>query len=392
MSTVDKKIYSRYDRNMKRFVVIGGGAAGLAAAVLLSQKGEVTVLERGERVGRKLSASGNGQGNITNLHMGKEHYFSDDLEKVGRILQKYGAEETISFFERMGGIYLPDERGRVYPAGRQASALTDLLRTRLAREEVRVIYGAKVDKIDFSGDFSVEWERGSLHADAVLLAAGGKAAPNYGTDGQSYALAEKFGHTVTPLKPVLVQIKCDPDAVRGLRGIRVDGNIRVLRGAKLIVERRGDILFTESGISGDASFFISSYAETGDALELDFLPAVSEERLLPVLGDGRIERLLCVVNNGLARALARMGEGNPQTLLRLIKHYPLTVTGTLGFAYAQATRGGIPLSETDENLMSLKRRGLFFAGEILNVDGECGGYNLQWAFASARAAAEGMLT
>ena len=231
-----------------------------------------------------------------------------------------------------------------------------------------------------------------MTADKVLLAAGGKAAPNFGTDGSAYALAEGFGHSVTPCRPVLVQLKCDPASVRGLKGIRVDGTVRVLRNGKVKCERRGDILFTESGISGDAVFLASSYAQTGDDIELDLLPDVSAERLLSVLKDGAPERLLCVVNNGLARMLLRRAETENLPLLKLIKSFPLTVMGTLGFAYAQATRGGIPLSETDENLMSLKRENLYFAGEILNVDGECGGYNLQWAFTSAHAVAEGMLS
>lgn len=392
MSTLDKKYYFVYHSDMQKIAIIGGGASGMACAVLLARKGlTVTVLERGERLGRKLSASGNGQGNVTNRNMGKEFYFSDDLEKVGRLLSRFGSGDAVRFLESMGGVFLPDPRGRVYPAGRQASAVTDLLRGEMARLGVNVVYGAHVRRLTYEKSFSVFWDGGGTTADKVVLAAGGKAAPNFGTDGSAYALAERFGHSVTPCAPVLVQLKCDPAAVRGLKGIRVDGALRVFRGGERIYENRGDVLFTESGISGDATFRASSHAKQGDRLEIDLLPEVSEERLLNILQKGGEERLLCVVNNGLGRVLYKRAGGNATALAALIKRFPLEVTGTLGYAYAQVTRGGIPLKETDENLMSIYRKDLYFTGEILNADGECGGYNLQWAFTSAFAAAEGIL-
>ena len=375
-------------------IVIGGGAAGMTASVLLARKHcNVILLERGERLGRKLSASGNGQGNVTNIDMGPEHYFSDDREKVARALARFSNAHTVRFLEELGGIFLPDPRGRVYPAGRQASAVTDLLRAELARLGVDVRLNAQVTRLSFDGNFRAVCGGQTFSAEKVILAAGGKAAPNFGTDGSAYALAEGFGHTVLPCSPVLVQLRCDPARVRGLKGVRIDALLRVVRRGTEIYAGRGDVLFTESGVSGDAVFRASSYAEKGDELLLDFLPDVEEVRLKQALKRNTgAEKLLCVVNNALGRALWKQSGGEEAALLRLLKSFPLTVTGTLGFAYAQATRGGIPLAETDENLQSVKRRGLFFAGEILNVDGECGGYNLQWAFTSAHLAAEGALS
>lgn len=371
---------------MEKIAVIGGGASGLACAVHLARKGRnVVVLERGERLGRKLSATGNGQGNVTNTDMGAEHYFSDDPERVARALARFGDTHTVRFLESMGGIFLPDSRGRVYPCGRQASAVTDLFRRELSRLGVTVLLNAQVKELSRRERFLLKGDFGSEEADAVVLAAGGRAAPNFGTDGSAYRLAEGFGHTVTQCSPALVQLKCDPSDVRGLKGIRTDAVVRVFRRGKRVFSCRGDVLFTESGISGDAAFRASSYARTGDAIELDLLPDVSERRLSAALDGG----LLCVVNNGLARALEKRASGK-QALLALLKAFPLTVTGTLGYAYAQVTKGGIPLAETDENLMSLFCRNLYLAGEILNVDGECGGYNLQWAFTSAYLVSEGL--
>ena len=378
---------------MMKIAVIGGGAAGLACAVLLARaKNEVVILERGERVGKKLSATGNGQGNVTNLNVSAAHYFSDDREKVGRILARFSAEDAVAFLEGMGGIFLPDSRGRVYPAGRQASAVTDLFRRETERLSVRVRTGARVEKISaatIGKRFCVTCADGEERADAVVLAAGGKAARQFGTDGTAYALAAPFGHTVTALSPVLVQLRCDPAAVRGLKGVRVDAGLRVLRAGREVYVCRGDVLFTESGISGDAVFRASSYAEKGDSVLLDFLPSVSEETLAKAVRAGA-DGLLCIVSNGLGRHIVRLAGGDRARECTLIKAFPLTVTGTLGFDYAQATRGGIPLRETDENLMSVYCHNLYFAGEILNVDGECGGYNLHWAFASAHAVAEAL--
>lgn len=365
----------------------------MACALFLAKNAdcEITLLERGERLGRKLSASGNGQGNVTNFNEGAEHYFSDDKGKVARALARFGAHDTVRFLEGMGGIFLPDARGRVYPAGRQASAVTDLMRRELSRLRVNICLGAQVRSLAYDGDFRAEWEGGHMTADAVVLAAGGCAAPNFGTDGNAYALAKAFGHTVTPLSPALVQLRCDPALVRGLKGIRLDGAVRVLRKGRELCAVRGDVLFTESGVSGDAVFRASSYAAAGDELIIDLLPDVERERLLAALAHGEGEnRLLCVVNNGLGRVLQKRAEGDVSRLAELVKNFRLKVTGTLGYAYAQVTKGGIPLAETDENFMSKKRKNLYFTGEILNVDGECGGYNLQWAFTSAYCAAEGI--
>lgn len=226
-----------------------------------------------------------------------------------------------------------------------------------------------------------------MFSDAAILCAGGKAAANFGTDGSAYALAQAFGHTVTPLSPALVQLRTDPDGVRGLKGIRMDALLTLEREGSEVCKFRGDVLFTDSGVSGDTVFRASSYARAGDVLHIDFLPDVPASRLKTIRKEGD---LLCILPNGLARKLQRCAGENAQTLRDFVKNYRLRVTGTLGFGYAQVTKGGIPLAETDEAFMSKFRSGLFFAGEILNVDGECGGYNLHWAFASAHAVAEAL--
>ncbi len=371
-----------FDTHTGCVAVIGGGAAGMACALRLARGGRKTVLiERGDRLGKKLSATGNGQGNVTNTDISPAHYRTDDPARLSRILSRYGTEEIVGFLESMGGIFLADGRGRVYPASRQASAVTDLFRGALAKCGADVLTGVHVRSVTYDGKFTLMWDGGQMCADAVVLAAGGKAAPAFGTDGSAYALARAFGHTVTPLSPALVPLKCDPALVRGLKGIRIDGALRLVRGGETLFSGRGDILFADGGVSGDLIFRASSYAQKGDVLELDLLPDVSPEKLQTVFQ--KTGSLLCVLPNGLARMLAREDE-----VCERIKRFLLPVTGDFGFARAQVTRGGIPLGETDEGLQSLLRRGLYFAGEILHADGDCGGYNLHWAFASGLCVAD----
>lgn len=398
----------RYNNRMKGKIiaVVGGGAGGMLCAHALAEGGENTVflIERGARAGRKLSATGNGQGNITNLHMDAGHYFSDDRDKVARILREFSPADLLSYLEKLGGLFESDERGRVYPCGRQASAVTDLLRFALERAGVRLLLGHTVCSLTREGDgYRLGFaEGGDLHADVVVLATGGKAAKNFGTDGTGYALARSLGHTLTPLFPALVQLKTETAPVRGLKGVRVHCLVTAFDGDKALHHARGDVIFTDYGVSGNAVFLLSSYLTDAAAprLTLDFLPDRGEEELALFLerkeGLCPRENLLgCVLPGALGRAvIRRAGEHGGFTARRaaaLVKGYPLIVTGTLGFDGAQVTRGGIPLSETDGGLQSLRAKNVYFCGEILNVDGECGGYNLHWAFSSAMHAARDIL-
>ncbi len=408
-----KKSYNK--TVMKRYAtaIIGGGAAGLFCAAALGNTEGVLVAERGERAGRKLSATGNGQGNITNLRMSPEHYFHLGGDPAGitvHALSEYGECDMISFLESLGGLFLADERGRVYPAGRQASAVTDLLRFTLARKGVRMQTQTRVMSLQRqSGRFLLEAEgpegKETFSADRVVLCTGGKAAKNFGTDGSAYALAEGLGHTVTKLYPSLVQLETERGPIRGLKGIRAEAELTAYsgqgKGRTRLARVRGDVIFTDYGISGDAVFRLSAFlteklAGERITVSIGFLPDVPEEKLcsalirkhdrFPDIPEGE---LLCgILNNQLGRAVARScAEKSAEALARKAKDFSLSVTGSLGFDSAQVTKGGIPLSEVDETLQSRLVKGLYFAGEILDVDGECGGYNLQWAYSSARVVA-----
>lgn len=401
------------DTKTYKIIVVGAGASGLFLTNLLLRRGEnpenILLIERGERVGRKLSATGNGQGNVTNLYVTNGGYFSvaDNADRVQSLVNAYSDESIKRFFADLGVPLLPDERGRVYPASRQASALTDALR--FAAADVPSLLGATVTSLTKTGGGyrvvvkTADGER-SYSAQNVVLCCGGKAAKNFGTDGNGYALATSLGHTLTKLYPSLVQLKTDTAYTKTLKGVRVNDAKLTARFDGGEISVTGDIIFTDYGVSGDAVFRVSAYftdkIDAGVALFIDFLPEVTETDLAALLARKqtaypRLEKgelLFGVVNNQIGRAIFRRANGDIAAAIDLVKRFPLQVTGSLGFDYAQVTKGGVPLSETDENLQSVRSKGLYFAGEILDADGACGGYNLQWAYASACAVADGILS
>ena len=394
------------ERKILTTAIVGGGASGLMLATTLCQsQPNIAVFERCERVGRKLSATGNGQGNITNLSCETEEYCSstpNGAKKAQTIIRAYGKERIFSFFERLGVLLCADERGRVYPAGRQASSLTDALRYFIAEKGVQVYTGARV--IDIKKDnalFCLTTESGEkFYAQTVVLCTGGKSAKNFGTDGSAYQMAINKGHTITPLYPSLVQLKTQTNTIKTLKGIRVtDAKVTAnyKGGTQSVV---GDIIFTDYGVSGDAIFRLSAYIadkiESGVTLSIDLLPSVTQQRIENVLKEKSRrfpqmpfgELLGGILNNQVGRAVMKLANGQSLSYASaIVKAFPLTVTGTLGFDYAQVTKGGLKMDEVDDNLQSKLGDGLYFAGEILDIDGHCGGFNLQWAYSSAQAVA-----
>ena len=392
-----------------KIAIIGGGAAGLMLACSLQNHDGVVVIERGERLGRKLSATGNGQGNLTNLGVLDAEYFSVSKTapaRIQNIIRAYDDKSMVAFFRSLGVLCIVDERGRVYPSGRQASSLTDALRFCLDRKGISVRLQTQVTKLQQEGAgfmLTLQTPLGEerLYAEQVVLCAGGKAAKNFGTDGTAYALAQGFGHTVTRLYPSLVQLKTDTKYTKTLKGIRINDGVITAQTPTRALSMQGDIIFTDYGVSGDAVFrlsaFIADEMESGRCnLSLDFLPQYTEEEVYALLRAKKSafpdialgELLFGVVNNQVGRAVMRRAESDIKRASGLVKAFPLTVTGSLGFDYAQVTKGGICLGEVTERLESRLQKGLYFAGEILDVDGQCGGFNLQWAYASAKTVAD----
>lgn len=375
--------------------IIGGGASGLAAAALLCRttKLDIALIEGGGRLGKKLAASGNGQGNISNAHISAQNYHGSGAARAYDIISCFGKVYERLFYGR----FTCDERGRIYPAGRQASALSDCLIAEVRRGGVNVFTGARVVSLEKGGQFVLRLSDGSsMTAKYVVMCVGGKAQKQFGTDGSSYALARAFGHRITPLFPSLVQLKTDVAHIKTLRGIRADCNLRAVAEDGGEMSARGDVIFTDYGVSGNAVFSVSPvFAGSRGKICIGFAPGISEEelaadiRLKQSLGYERSEVLALTLNNQIGRAIVRrVGSGDAAVIAHTAKNFTLEVNGTLGFDYAQVTRGGVDMSDVNDDLESALCPGLFFAGEVLDVDGDCGGYNLTWAFASAARVAE----
>ena len=384
-----------------QLAIVGGGASGLFLASAKPAQ-NIILFEKGERVGRKLSATGNGQGNLTNVRASQTPYFSSSNPALAQaIVRSHDEKELQEFMQKLGLLLVSDDKGRVYPAGRQASAITDALRFYIQKLGVQTKLSCAVLGLEKqNGLFKITAQDGTYYAENVALCSGGKASKNFGTDGTAYALAQNFLHGLTKLCPSLVQLKTETNFIKTLKGIRVSPArvTATYKGGTHTEE--GDILFTDYGVSGDAIFRLSAFCtdkiDDGVSLKIDFLPqfthgeiALAIEQKRKNLPDIEPSELLCgMVNNQIARAVAKRAENKVGTYASLLKNFTLRVTGTLGFDYAQVTKGGIPLNETDGDLQSKLQPNLYFAGEILDVDGACGGFNLQWAYSSAQTVAQ----
>ncbi len=390
----------KYNFFMKKYdvIIVGGGAAGLACAAELSKTdAAVLVIEAGGRAGKKLSATGNGQGNIFNSDTDISHYRSGNLAVVKKIVhpEKSPSWACDEIFGAM--LYKYGENGRAYPQSLQASSLTDILLYRLAARNAQILLSSPVGSVSKSGEvFCVKCGGNTFYCDFLVLATGGKAHKNFGTDGSAYALAESFGHKLTPLYPSIVQLKTETAFIKNLKGIRAECRVEafpVTGGSKSVT---GDVIFTDYGVSGSAVFYLSGIlCASGGTLKIDFLPDIPGETLKRTLSERKEEGftgcdlLFGIVHNQIARAIyRRAGSEDIDKIIYVAKNFSLEVTGTLGFDYAQVTKGGVDMSDISDKLESKLVQNLYFAGEILDVDGDCGGYNLNWAFSSGIAVAD----
>ncbi len=395
---------------MTRCAVIGGGASGLMAACALARAGaDVTVLERQPRVGKKLLATGNGRCNFTNVNASGEQYHGAQSVAAG-ILAAYPPARVIVEFEKLGVPARIDAEGRAYPASNMAASVLDNLRLALA--EAGGVERTDFDAIRIERGFRVVSRDGAAFAcDRVLVATGGPAAPSLGGTNAGHELLRALGHGVTKLLPAIAPLRTEPGPIRGLKGQRARCEVTLLGGKMPVRTEAGEILFTDSGISGICAMQLSRAAQgLSDArLSIDFAPDAGDDliaRRAEALPDRSLEDFL----NGLlprrigwavvraaglddpARPARSLCAPECAALARALRSFPLRVTGVLGFDAAQVTAGGARMREFDS--LTLESRlvpGLFVAGEVCDVDGDCGGYNLQWAWASALAAANGIL-
>lgn len=398
--------------------IVGGGAAGMAAAILAARHGaEVTVLEGNDRVGRKILSTGNGKCNLGNLDLTPDRYNASGRERLAGWLEQFGTRDTVEFFRSLG-LLVKQKNGGLYPVSEQAASVLDALRFALEREpKIRVMTECKVDWIESAGRgkrVRLGCGKRQMDFDRVILTCGGRAAPGTGSDGSGYRLAEMLGHSIVPVVPALVQLKCREEWFKSVAGVRAEGELTLEESAgrdaagKAVTER-GELQFTDYGISGIPAFQVSGRVnyilreEKEVMLRIDLLPDDRREgfaeRMLreriPVDRCSTLEEYFTgMLNKKLMTLLIKLAGAKPtesakeadinkiRRVYELCRGLKVHVTGSNSFAQAQVCAGGVPLEEITDRLESVKAPGVYFAGEILDVDGRCGGYNLHWAWCS----------
>lgn len=394
---------------MAKIVIIGGGASGMAAAISAAEDpdNQVYLLERQSRVGKKLMATGNGRCNLCNTNVHRENYHGSQPDFVDAALEKYPPHQVLSFFHGLGLMTAEEYGGRVFPKSNHASSVLDVLRLGLEKDNITLLTDAPVYSVARGENgFRVSYEGGALEAEYLIVACGGCAGGKLGGVMDGYQLLKALGHSRTALYPALTQIRTAPEYPKAMKGIKVDGGIRIQRGKTVLGEATGDILFTDSGVSGTAVFTISRIAASEGSdltLVLDLFPEQKANDLYMYL-KARVqqypelpaEKLLTgAVQNRVGQTLCRyaklsgtvpaeeLRDRDLRNLSKAAKEFRLPVTGVSGFESAQVTSGGIRTEEFDPNTMESRLvPGLLACGEVLDVDGDCGGYNLLWAWAS----------
>jgi len=391
-------------------LIIGGGASGLMAAITAGNAiggKNVKILEKNERIGRKLLATGNGRCNLTNINAKPSDYQSDS-QFCEYVLKHYGPQHIIDIFSSLGLVAKIERDGRVYPKCSQASAVVDVLRNEISRLEIEVIH-ADAKRLSLKGTvFSVLLSNNkSITCKSVIVAAGGCAAPVFGSDGSGYCLLTQMGHKQKDVYPVLVQLRTSFDDAKSLHGIRAYAGISLKGNDGIIAHEEGELQFTNYGISGIPALNVSAKAGQGSEIVIDFSPDTDDAVLFSLLHERAhnlctlsaesffvgffhkaINRLL-LKYAGIPRSLpvSHFTQKELNKLTKTIKSFHMPLAGVLSFKEAQATGGGISTDGFNPQTMeSLHQKGLFAAGEVLDVFGPCGGYNLQWAWSSGYAA------
>lgn len=399
----------------KNVLIIGGGASGLMAAIMAAREGAgVTVLEHMDRVGKKILSTGNGRCNMTNLSLRPEHYRSSQKQFPMKVLDRFSVWDTLSFFDGIG-IVTKNRNGYIYPNSDQAASVLDALRFETEHLGIKTVLSCHVKKA-YKGKkqtFIVETDQGIFEGDSLILAAGSKAAPVTGSDGSGYQLAASFGHSIIRPLPALVQLRCKGNFFKQLSGVRCEAVVRLVSAGKTLAADEGEVQLTDYGISGIPTFQVSRYAacalDAGNHVSalLDFFPSRSMEDTKSMLRQRRSvlgyrpagEFLNGMLNKKLSAVLLKQAGIRPETdcahiedskidaLTLQLKKFEVEVTSTNSFEQAQVCCGGVDTREIRPDTMESKLvKGLYLVGELTDVDGICGGYNLQWAWSTGAVA------
>jgi len=401
-------------RNMNTIAIIGGGASGMAAALAAREclDNRVILLERQARVGRKLLATGNGRCNLSNRNVAPPRYHGGDTAFSRPALERFDVEDTLVWFSHLGLVTRTEDSGRIYPISDAAASVVDVLRLAMDARGVETRCAFPVTSARRDGKcFLLTSDSGETVAcDRLIVACGGMAGAKLGGVKDGYGLLAAFGHRRTSLRPALVQLKTDSTWTKSMKGVRAQAVVTLERGGDVFARTEGEVQFAEYGVTGPAIFDLSraaSDAGPGCDVVLRLLPELSEDDIISYIEQKtnnfpnyKAENLFSgCLHNSIARTLLRRAEiafdaflwsltdADRDTLVGLLLRFTLPLQGPMGFAAAQVTAGGAETNGFDPTTMESRLvPGLYACGEVLDVDGDCGGFNLQWAWSSGRLA------
>jgi predicted Rossmann fold flavoprotein len=391
-----------------KVAVIGAGPAGIIAALEARKKQtEVLLIDANPSVGRKLAATGSGRCNLTNTHAQPERYYTSTPENLIKIFSKFGNKDLITWLKNLGIFTYATEDGWMYPLSNSAQNVVDILTAHLTEAGIENHLQTLITDIQLIGNkfkCSTQDPFRSFITEQVIIATGGPAYPQLGARENIYAILKRLGHTILPVKPALAPLLTDAKSFHKLQGVRLDAGVALLADGREIGRATGNIIFTSWGLNGpgvmDLSYLVSLHSNENLELRLDFLPNQHEqfEELIQKQIRSSIP-LFILMKSFLPPKVAQfileqcriptekpanqMDKSKLSTVLQTLRNQKVAIKGVKGIKECQLSIGGVPLSEIDpDSMQSLKVNGLFFAGEILDVSGPCGGYNLQWAFTS----------
>ncbi|MEK6266950.1 MAG: NAD(P)/FAD-dependent oxidoreductase [Clostridium sp.] len=398
-------------------IIIGGGAAGLTAALIAKDHGiDVAIIEGTDRIGKKILTTGNGRCNISNANININNYHSENLHFQKNTLDSFTTKDTINFFECLGLPLVTLDDGKMFPMSLQASSVLDILRFALEEKSIPVYINTKAKEIinNNQGFMISGSDNATYQCEKLIIATGGKSAPKTGSDGSGYTLAKQLGHSIISPTPALVQLKLNYNRLKALSGVKFNGYAEIFINDISVQKEFGEILFTDYGISGPpilqlsriASFSISQNKKV--SLTIDMLPTIEPRALnnflcnhWSVFEDRSVyDSFIGIINKkvipiilkeanveDIHKPCCNLNIKEKNAIYSLLKQWEFEICGTNSFANAQVTAGGINTKEINaQTLESNIVPNLFFAGEVLDVDGDCGGYNLQWAWSSGAVA------
>lgn len=400
-------------------IIIGGGASGIFAAIIAKDFGiDVAIVESNNRIGKKILTTGNGRCNISNTNIEYNKFHSNNLGFPNYILSKFTSKDTEEFFKSLGLNLVDLDSGKLYPLSLQASSVLDIFLMALADRNIPVYLSTNVNTIKQNSDgFEIKaFPDSTFTSKTVILATGGNSAPNTGSDGSGYTLAQNLGHSIVKPLPALVQLKLDYNKLKAISGVKFNGKATIIIENKEIQTDFGEILFTDYGISGPPILQLSRIASSAlwskknVHIKIDLMNNLTYDELKDMLENhwgilsyrSLYNSLIGIINKKLIPIILKEANVDnihkpcweitwkeKNSILKLLKEWTFKVTDTNGFKNSQVTAGGIDTSEVDSHTLHSKIiPGLYFTGEILDVDGDCGGFNLQWAWSSAAIAAK----